>query len=99
MSKTAKQQENDNKETSLNTIQAAVQKATEQAYSDWASAHPSLANVIDRVVLTEQATESIRQSPEFSQAVAGFYESQNELDLVNQLIDLAGPVLQKVLGM
>jgi 2-oxo-4-hydroxy-4-carboxy--5-ureidoimidazoline (OHCU) decarboxylase len=97
MNETAKQQ-NDNTEKSLSTIQTAVQKATEQAYADWAAAHPSLAGVIDRMVLQERTTESIRKSPEFRQAVAGFYESQNELDLVNQLMSLAGPVLQKVLG-
>lgn len=81
-----------------NAVQAAVQQASEQAYRDWARAHPSLASVIDRIVLTERTAESIRQSPEFRQAVAGFYESQNELGLVNQLIDLAGPILRKVLG-
>ena len=99
MNEPTNQQKNDNDEKSLNTIQAAVQKATEQAYYDWAAAHPSLAGMIDRLVLTERTTESIRQSPEFRQALAGFYESQNELDLVNQLINLAGPILQKVLGM
>ncbi len=99
MSDSANSQPNDNQETTLQTIQSAVQQATQQAYGEWATAHPSLASVIDRVVLTERTAESIRQSSEFKQALAGFYESQNELDLVNKLIDLAGPILQKVLGL
>ena len=78
-------------------VQQAVAKATEQAYWDWAAAHPSLAAVIDQIALTDRAAESLRATPEYHQAVAAYYESRNELDLLNQLVTLAGPILQSLL--
>lgn len=78
-------------------VQNAVQKATEQAYWDWAAAHPNLAAVIDQIVLTERAAESLRDSREYHLAVAAFHQSRNELDLFNQLLKFAGPIINSIL--
>ena len=50
-------------------IQQLVVRAVQQAYDAWAMEHPSLAAVIDRITLTEQATESLRNSPQFAEAM------------------------------
>ena len=78
-------------------VQNAVQKATKQAYWNWAAAHPNLAAVIDQIVLTNRAAESIRDSREYHLAVANFYQARNELDLFNQLLQLAGPIINSML--
>jgi len=78
-------------------VQNAVAKATQQAYWDWAAAHPSLAAVIDQITLTDRAVERLRTTTEYHQAVAAYYEGRNELDLLNQLVALAGPILQSLL--
>ncbi len=83
-------------EKTNDVVRNAVQKATEQAYWDWAAAHPNLAAVIDQIVLTERATESLRDSQEYHLAVADYYQSRNELDLFNQLLDLAGPIIKSI---
>jgi hypothetical protein len=80
-------------------VQNAITKATEQAYWEWAAAHPSLAAVIDQIALSERAAESLRQSPEYHQAVAAYHESRNEMDLLNQLVDIAGPIVMSLLKM
>ncbi len=85
-------------EANETAIQSAIAEATGQAYRNWALAHPSLAGVIDRAVLTERTAQSLRNSPEYKQAIAGFHESKNEMNLLNQLMNLAGPALQMVLG-
>ncbi|MBN1942717.1 MAG: hypothetical protein JW849_05415 [Phycisphaerae bacterium] len=79
-------------------VQSAVQQAVRQAYADWAVEHPNLAAVIDRIVIFERSAERLRETDEYKQAVAGYHESRNELDLFNQLLALAGPILQQLLG-
>ena len=79
-------------------IQTAVTEATGQAYRTWARAHPSLAGVIDRAVLIERTAQSLRNSPQYKQAIDGFYETRNEMNLLNQLMELAGPALRMALG-
>jgi hypothetical protein len=80
-------------------VQAAVAQAAAQAYEAWAAGHPTLAAVIDRMELTQQTSESLRQSPEYKQAVLDFGKAQSELTLVSQLVELAGPILRNILGM
>ena len=69
----------------------------QRAYDDWAAEHPSLAAVIDQVTLTEHATESLRDSPEYVQALADYQQGQSHLTLLEQFVDLAGPVLKRIL--
>lgn len=79
-------------------IESAVSKAVAQAYEAWAVEHPSLAAVIDRTKLTHQTVESLRSSPQYQQAIEGYYQGLNELNLANQLLDLAVPILGRILG-
>lgn len=79
-------------------IQQIVVRAIQQAYDKWADEHPSLAAVIDRITLTEHAAESLRTSDEYRNAVAAYHESKSELALLQQLIELAGPIVQAILA-
>jgi hypothetical protein len=79
-------------------VQAAIERATEQAYWDWAAAHPSLAAVIDQLTITQQAASRLRESPEFHRAIASYYNARNELNLVNRLAELAGPIVSSILS-
>jgi hypothetical protein len=78
-------------------IEQAVARAVQQTYDAWAAQHPSLAAVIDRIALTTQAAQSIRDSAEYKQAVADFHQGLAETDLLNRLLDLAGPILAGIL--
>jgi len=80
------------------TVEQVIVRAVQQAYSDWAVEHPSLAAVIDRISLTSTAAESLRESPEFAAAVAAFHESRSELELLNRLTELAAPIVASILG-
>ncbi len=79
-------------------VQQLVAQAVGQAYDAWAAQHPSLAAVIDRIVLTQRTVESLRESAEYQQAVDAFHRDQNELGLLKQLIDLATPFLAGLLA-
>jgi len=79
-------------------IQSTVEKAVRQAYADWAVEHPNLAAVIDRIVIAERSAERLRETDEYKQAVAAYHDSRNELDLFNQLLAIASPILQQLLG-
>ena len=79
-------------------VEQVIVRAVQRAYDAWAAEHPSLAAVIDRITLTERSVESLRGSPEFREAVEVYHASRNELDLLNRLIDLAGPVLAAILA-
>jgi len=78
-------------------IQQIVVRAVQQAYDAWAVEHPSLAAVIDRITLTEQATESLRNSPQFAEAMESYRTASVELQLLNRLTELAGPVVSAIL--
>ncbi len=80
------------------TVRQAVETVTEQAYWDWAAAHPSLAAVIDQMIVTHQTASRLRETPEFHQAIAAYHASRNELDLVNRLSELAGPIVRSLLS-
>lgn len=79
-------------------VQQTVETVTEQAYWDWAAAHPSLAAVIDQIIVTHQAASRLRETAAFHQAVAAYHASRNELDLVNRLAELAGPIVRSILS-
>lgn len=79
-------------------VLSAVEKAVQQAYADWAAEHPSLAAVIDRIVIAERSAQRLRETAEYKQAVKAYTDSRNELDLFHQLLALAGPIVQQLLG-
>jgi hypothetical protein len=80
------------------TLRAALETATSQAYETWAKQHPSVARFLDRITVLENIATRLRDSDEYRQAVAGYHEGKNELDLLQQLITLAGPLIGKLLG-
>ncbi len=80
-------------------VKQVLVRAVQQAYEAWAVEHPSLAAVIDRITLTNRATESLRDSQAYRQAVAAYHQSQNDLELLNQLTELATPIVRTVLGL
>ena len=85
-------------ETLQKNVQDAIHRATRQAYEDWAAEHPNLSAVIDQIVVTERMAERLRESDEYKQAIAAYHESRNEFDLFQQLLALAGPIVQQLLG-
>jgi len=79
-------------------VQQIVVRAVQKAYDEWAGEHPLLAAVIDRITLTQQAVESLRQSQEYRQAVENYQRSSAELELLGSLIELAKPVIAAMLA-
>lgn len=79
-------------------VNQTVAKAVERTYDDWATEHPSLAAVIDRITLTKHVVESLRDSQEYRDAIAAYQRGLNETDLLQRLMDLAGPVLTALLA-
>ena len=49
--------------------------------------------MIDRIALTEQAAQSLRSSDDYRKAVADYHQGLAESDLLNRLLDLAGPII------
>ena len=84
-------------ETNPHSVQQIVVRAIQQAYDAWVIEHPSLASVIDRIELTQQAVESLRQSQGYRDAIEAYHRSRGELELLNRLMDLAGPILAGIL--
>ena len=78
-------------------IEHLVTQAVQQAYDVWAAQHPSLAAVIDRIALTEQAAQSLRTSADYRKAVADFHRGLAEVDLLNRLLDLVAPIIAGLL--
>ena len=79
-------------------VEPIIVRAVQQAYDNWAVEHPSLAAVIDRIELTQQTVESLRDSQAFRDAVEAYHNSCGELELLNRLIDLAGPIITAILA-
>jgi len=79
-------------------IQQLIVRAVQQAYDAWAMEHPSLAAVIDRITLTEQASESLRNCPQFTEAMEAYHGASVELKLLEQLTELAGPIVSAILA-
>jgi hypothetical protein len=83
-------------EAKINEIVAAAVGGT---FDEWAAEHPSLAAVIDRIRLTDQTVESLRSTDGYRQAIAAYHRDQNELSLLGELAELAGPILRGILGL
>jgi hypothetical protein len=81
------------------TINELVAAAVGKEFDEWAAEHPSLAAVIDRVRLTQQTVQSLRNTDAFRQAIAAYHRDENELGLLAKLGDLAGPALRGILGL
>jgi len=79
-------------------VEQIVVSAVQRAYDDWAVEHPSLAAVIDQVSLTARAAESLRESPEYAQAVTEYHQGRSHLTLLEQFVGLAGQVLKTILA-
>ncbi len=78
-------------------VEQVIVRAVGQAYDDWAMEHPGLSAVIDRIAVAERTAESLRDSPEFRRAVDAYRRSRCELDLLNRLVELAGPIVHSLL--
>lgn len=79
-------------------VQQIVVRAVQQAFDAWAAEHPTLAGVIDRIELTTQSAESLRNSEAYRKAVASYYTSQCELTLLHELLDMARPIVMGILA-
>lgn len=79
-------------------VEQAVSQAVRRAYDLWAAEHPSLARVIDRITVAERTAESLRKSEQYRSAVAAYHRSRNELELIHQLTELAGPIVRTLLA-
>ncbi len=80
-------------------IKEIVAAAVERRFDQWADEHPSLASVIDRIRLTDRAVESLRQSDQYRRAIEAYHRDLNDMNLLTQLVDLAGPILAGILGL
>jgi hypothetical protein len=80
-------------------INELVVRAVQRAFDDWAAEHPALADVIDRITLTQRAVESIRRSDAYDQAMAGFSRESLELQMLNRLVDVATPLVRSLLSL
>jgi hypothetical protein len=72
-------------------------RAVQRAFDDWAAEHPAMADVIDRITLTQRTVESLRNSDAYKQAMAGFSYESLEAQLLSRLVNLAGPVVRSLL--
>ena len=79
-------------------VKELTARAVNEAFDTWARQHPSLAAVINRIELSEQAAVSLRDSDAYRKAVAGYYRSLSEVELLNKLLSLAGPVIERLLS-
>ncbi len=79
------------------TIEEALTNAVDEAFDDWASEHPSMANVIERIKITEPLATSLRKSPQYKAAAAAYHRSSLELELAGRLLDLAKTFLPALL--
>ena len=79
-------------------VPQAVARAVGQAYDNWAAQHPSLSAVIDHIAVTDRTIESLRDSDQFRQAVAGYHQGMSEVELLDRLTGLAETVLVGLLA-
>ena len=75
-----------------------VVRAVQRAFDAWAVEHPALADMIDRITLTQRAIESMRGSEEFCQAIAHYQAESLEASLLNTLVDIARPLIAGILA-
>ena len=82
----------------MDNVNNIVSQAVGRRYDEWAAEHPSLAGVIDRMELSLQTAERLRETPAYWEAVNAYHQSRSELALLNRLLELAGPILRGILG-
>ncbi|MFP4054548.1 MAG: hypothetical protein ACLFV7_11875 [Phycisphaerae bacterium] len=80
------------------TIARTLQQATQQAYRRWATEHPSLATVLDELRLQERVEQSLRETPEFRNAVESYRQARCEICLLRELTATAGRLLAGLLA-
>jgi hypothetical protein len=83
----------------MTELEKAVEEAVDMAWDQWASEHPALARVIGGLTQKERMVELIRDSDEFRQAKEDYVQGRIEIDVVGKLVNLAGTVLNRVLGL
>jgi hypothetical protein len=79
------------------TIRKALAAAVNRAFDAWASEHPNLAAVIDRIRLTEHAAANIRETPEYAAAVDAYRRERSDVELLRALTEVALPVVSRFL--
>jgi hypothetical protein len=79
-------------------INEIVAAAVGRKFEEWAMEHPSLAAVIDRIRLTDQAAQSLRSTEGYRHAVEAYHRDSSELNLLTQLVELVGPILVSIVG-
>ncbi len=79
-------------------VQQLVEAVVGGKYDEWAVQHPSLASVINRIAVINQTVESMRDTEEYKAAVAEYVQGRIEVDFINKIIDLAGPIITKLLS-
>jgi histidinol-phosphate/aromatic aminotransferase/cobyric acid decarboxylase-like protein len=79
-------------------VQQTIVSAVQKAYDAWAIEHPSLAAVIDRIALTQQTVESLRESEQYREALRAYHEGLSELDFLKKLTELATPIITALLA-
>jgi len=82
----------------VQNVQQIAVRAVQQAYDAWAAEHPSLASVIDRIELTQQALESLHSSRAHRDAVDAYYRACDGPELLRQLTELAKPIIAAILA-
>jgi hypothetical protein len=82
----------------IENVQQIAVRAVQQAYDAWAEEHPSLASVIDRIELTQQALESLQPSQTHRDAVDAYYKAGDTPELLRRLIELAKPIIAGILA-
>lgn len=78
-------------------VRELVEQAVSDRYGAWAGRHPSLASVIDRMTVVEQAAQSIRATPAYAEAVAQYHQAGGEQELLGRLLGLAETVVATIL--
>jgi hypothetical protein len=78
-------------------INELIVRAVQRAFDDWATEHPALADVIDRITLTQRTVESLRSSDAYEQAMATYTAESLETQLLGRLVNLAGPLVRSLL--
>lgn len=81
------------------TVEQLLEEATRMAFERWSLHHPSLARVIDSLVVRQRTADSIRTSQAFHEAVASYHEARQQQDLLQRLTSVAETLIPLVLGL
>ncbi len=67
-------------------------------WSDWAAAHPNLAEAIDRTRLIESAVGNLRDDPRFAEAMRQAAVDEAALQAAVRIVDAAERWVRRLLG-